>query len=126
MEAQMMHGLKSRFVMAALAFVAVGVSMPLVRAHDMEMHAWTATDSPTSQKAYWVHGRVNDANQESGVVNITHDPVKELMWPSMTMTFHVSNKALFSKLQPHTVVDFALREVAGNHYEIIDVKDQTR
>ena len=121
-----MHRLKSHFIVTALAFVVGGASMGVVRAHEMEMHAWTATDSPASQKAYWVHGRVNDVNQEGGVVNITHDPVKELMWPSMTMTFHVSNKALFSKLQPHAVVDFALKEIAGNHYEIIDVKDQNR
>jgi Cu/Ag efflux protein CusF len=126
MEAQMMHRLKSLLVMAALVFVVGGANMRVVRAHDMEMHAWIATDSPDSQKAYWVHGRVNDVNQEGGVVNITHDPVKELMWPSMTMTFRVNNKALFSKLQPHAVVDFALKEVAGNHYEIIDVRDQKR
>ena len=121
-----MHGLKSLVVMTAVAFGAGGATLRAVGAHDMEMHAWTATDSPASQKTYWVHGRVNDVNQEGGVVNITHDPVKELMWPSMTMTFHVSNKALFSKLQPHAVVDFALSEVAGNHYEIIDVRDQKR
>ncbi len=118
----MRHGLKSLFVMATLAIVVGGASMRVVSAHDMEMHAWTATISPAVQKTYWVHGRVNDANREGGVVNITHDPVKELMWPSMTMTFHVNNKALFDKLQPHAVVDFALEEVAGNRYEIIDVR----
>lgn len=122
----MRHGFKFFFVMVALVLLVGGASMRVVRAHDMEMHAWTATDAPASQKAYWAHGRVNDVNQEGGVVNITHDPVKELMWPSMTMTFHVSNKALFSKLQPHAVVDFELKEVAGNHYEIIDVRNQNR
>lgn len=121
-----MQGLKSLLVLFALALSVGGASLRAVSAHEMEMHAWTATDSPASQKAYWAHGRVNDVNQEGGVVNITHDPVKELMWPSMTMTFHVSNKALFSKLQPHAVVDFELKEVAGNHYEIIDVRDQNR
>lgn len=122
----MMHGLKSLFVVTALAFAMGSSSVRAVSAHEMEMHAWTATDTQTHGKTYWAHGRVNDANQEGGVVNITHDPVKELMWPTMTMTFHVSNKALFSKLQPHTVVDFALKEVAGNHYEIVDVRDQKR
>lgn len=107
---------------AAIALAIGGLSGGEAAAHDTEMHGWMASDAPASQKVYWLHGRVNDASEQSGLVNITHDPVKELAWPSMTMTFHVSDKTLFSKLRPHESIDFALKEVAGNRYEIVEVK----
>lgn len=117
------RNLKPILLNTTAVIVMSGVSVPIAGAHEMEMHAWTAaSEAAASQKVYWLHGKVNDANEEHGVVNITHDPVKELSWPSMTMTFHVENKGLFEKLRPNSSVDFALREVAGNRYEIVDVK----
>jgi len=107
----------------AIALVLGGLSGRGIAAHDMEAHAWTTGKAPAVDRVYWLHGRVNDANEQNGLVNITHDPVKELSWPSMTMTFHVSDKALFARMHPHDSIDFALREVAGNHYEIVDVKE---
>ncbi len=117
------HAIKLIFFNTAIALVIGSLSVRVADAHDMETHAWTANDAPASQKVYWVHGRVNDASEQNGVVNITHDPAKELLWPSMTMTFHVQDKALFAKLRPHTSVDFALKEIAGSRYEIVDVKE---
>lgn len=117
--------IKSIFANLAFVLIVAGLSGRGVCAHDMDMnmHAWTATNAQASEKIYWLHGRVNDANEQNGLVNITHDPVKELSWPSMTMTFHVSDKALFARMHPHDSIDFALKEVAGNRYEIVDVKE---
>jgi Cu(I)/Ag(I) efflux system periplasmic protein CusF len=114
----------ARPVVAVVALVlALGPLMSgKAGAHDIKMHGWTAKDAPPSQTVYWAHGRVNEVNAEKELANITHDPVKELDWPSMTMTFHVAEKALFARLRPHEVVDFALRAVDENRYDIVDVK----
>ncbi len=116
----------SRSVIAALVLaLALGpLSARRADAHDMDMHGWTAKDAAPSQTVYWAHGRVNEVNEPTGLANITHDPVKELDWPSMTMTFHVADKALFARLRPHQVVDFAIKEVDDNRYDIVDVKDR--
>ena len=116
----------SRPVIAAVVLaLALGpLSAGSAGAHDMEMHGWTAKDAPPSQTVYWAHGRVNEVSEQNGLANITHDPVKELDWPSMTMIFHVADKALFAKLRPHAVVDFAIKEVDENRYDIVDVKDR--
>ncbi len=115
----------TRFIFATLAVALVAGSPDWrpAHAHEMEMHGWTATNAQASDKIYWLHGRINDANEQNGLVNITHDPVKELSWPSMTMTFHVSDKALFARMHPRDSIDFALREIGGNRYEIVDVKE---
>jgi Cu(I)/Ag(I) efflux system periplasmic protein CusF len=113
--------IKSIIFNASIVLVVGGLSGP-VGAHDMETHGWKTGNGPASQKVYWLRGRVNDASEQNGLVNVTHDPVKELSWPSMTMTFHVSDKALFAKMHPRDSIDFALKEVGGNRYEIVDVK----
>ncbi len=116
----------ARPIIVAFAFaLALGpLSAGRAGAHDMELHGWTAKDAPAPQTVYWAHGRVNEVNEQNGLANITHDPVKELDWPSMTMTFHVADKALFAKLRPHEDVDFAIKEVDDNRYDIVDVKER--
>ncbi len=117
------NSVKPVIVAVAFALAPGPFSAGRAGAHDMEMHGWTAKDAPPSQTVYWLHGRVNEVSEQNGLANITHDPVKELDWPSMTMTFHVADKALVSKLRPHEAVDFAIKEVDDNRYDIVDVKE---
>lgn len=62
-----------------------------------------------------MHGVVNNINAAAGRVNITHDPVPELKWPTMKMNFKVQDPAMLNGLESGMTVDFEIQKM-GNQY----------
>jgi len=105
----------------ALFALAVAFSQPGFRAeaahHDQ--HAAEQAGQPVK-----MHGVVNSINAAAGRVNITHDPVPELKWPTMKMNFKVQDPAMLNGLESGTTVDFEIQKM-GNQYlvtRIVPVK----
>jgi Cu(I)/Ag(I) efflux system protein CusF len=60
-------------------------------------------------------GMINSINSAQRKVNMSHDAIPELKWPSMTMDFSVSTAVDLSKLKPGTKVKFSLERGSGGY-----------
>jgi Cu(I)/Ag(I) efflux system protein CusF len=107
----------------ALAVLVLSVALvqpafPAEEAHD-DHHA---TDQ--AGPAVKMRGVINSINTAAGRVNITHDPVPELKWPSMKMNFKAQDPAMLNELKPGMTVDFEIQKT-GHQYlvtRIVPVK----
>jgi membrane fusion protein, copper/silver efflux system len=62
---------------------------------------------PVSHEAV---GRLDDVDAQGGTMIITHEPVKSLNWPTMTMEFVPSNDAIAKAAQPGDAIRFEFVE----------------
>ena len=63
-------------------------------------------------------GVVLQVDQAKATVNIDHDPIPALGWPSMTMPFRLKESALAAQVKEGDTVDFFL-EKSGSDYVIV-------
>lgn len=66
-------------------------------------------------------GTVKAADPANGKVTLAHGPIQSLKWPAMTMTFSVSDKALFDKLIVGKKVNVEI-EQQGSDYVVTAVR----
>jgi Cu(I)/Ag(I) efflux system membrane fusion protein len=62
---------------------------------------------PVSHEAV---GTLDDVDQQAGTLVITHEPVKSLNWPQMTMEFKPSNDAIAKAAKPGEAIRFEFVE----------------
>ncbi len=60
-------------------------------------------------------GVVDDINTAKGIVTISHEPIKSLGWPAMTMDFVVQDKKMLSKIAKGKKIQFTFIEHRGNY-----------
>jgi Cu(I)/Ag(I) efflux system protein CusF len=58
---------------------------------------------------------VKSVDRANGKVTLSHEPVKSLNWPSMTMAFAVRDKGLFDKLAVGQKVDVEFTHQGGDY-----------
>ena len=97
--------MKTAILIAMLLFGAIAVA-PAIAADEQVIHA--------------AHGKINAVSVEAGTVNITHDPIKSLKWPKMTMDFKARDPGLLKDLKPGAQVDFELMKSEGK-YQIMKI-----
>ena len=66
-------------------------------------------------------GVVDEIDEARGVVTISHEAIKSLGWPAMTMNFTVKDTKLLRKLSKSKKIHFAFIQKTGK-YIITDVK----
>jgi Cu(I)/Ag(I) efflux system protein CusF len=66
-------------------------------------------------------GVVDEINAAKGIVTISHQPIKSLGWPAMTMDFIVKDKKTLAKLSKGKKITFSFIEKHGD-YLITKVK----
>lgn len=66
----------------------------------------------------WTEGLVNAVEPGSRTLNVTHAPIPELNWPTMTMDFPVAEGIKLEKLKPDGKARFRIREGKDGRYEI--------
>jgi Cu/Ag efflux protein CusF len=67
-------------------------------------------------------GVVNAVDPSQHKINLTHEPIPALGWPSMTMDFPVAASVDLSGVKPGARVDFILEKGKGGMYEIQSVR----
>ena len=67
------------------------------------------------------HG-VLDEIYEDGSVGITHEPIKSLGWPGMSMDFELANAALATGIKPGSAVSFEIVERAPGEWVITQLQ----
>lgn len=70
-------------------------------------------------------GVLNSVNSD-GSVNITHEPIKTLNWPAMSMDFELTNSSLATGIKPGAPVSFELVERAPDEWVITSMKVRSR
>ena len=89
------------------------------------MAAASPASAPASQAAaaagaYRAEGKVESVDKDS--VTISHGPVPELKWPSMTMGFGKPSPAAFADVKPGDTVQFEFRKGGPMDYELVSVR----
>jgi len=102
-----------------LSMLLLGLAAPAaVAAEDDEHGAHHSAD--TTAPSHAGHGKVNSMDTAAGKVNITHDPIKSLKWPKMTMNFTAHDPALLKDIKPGMTVDFEIQKM-DNAYHITGI-----
>jgi Cu(I)/Ag(I) efflux system protein CusF len=68
-----------------------------------------AMPSPSAKQAHGV-GVVKQVDLAAGTIVISHEPIKELSWPAMTMMFKVADPSLLKNVSKGNKVQFTLEE----------------
>jgi Cu(I)/Ag(I) efflux system protein CusF len=63
-------------------------------------------------------GTVNSVDPVQHKVNLTHAPIPEIGWPTMTMEFPVAPSVDLNAIRPGIRVDFTIEQQPGAMYEI--------
>jgi Cu(I)/Ag(I) efflux system protein CusF len=63
-------------------------------------------------------GTVNSIDPAQHKVNLTHGPIPEIGWPTMTMDFPVAGSIDLKTIEPGTRVNFTIEQGKGGMYEI--------
>ena len=63
-------------------------------------------------------GTVNSVDPAQHKVNLTHNPIPEIGWPTMTMEFPVAPSIDLKAFKPGTRVNFTIEQQPGGMYEI--------
>ena len=66
-------------------------------------------------------GRVNSVMIPDRKLNITHEPIPDIGWPTMSMDFAVANQVKLKSIKPGDEVYFVLNKKAKNLFEITRV-----
>ncbi len=102
---------------ATLGFI---LSLFLVAQPTQAASAGTSS-SQTQATASEGIGVVDEVDAAKGIVTISHEPIKSLNWPAMTMDFVVKDKKVLAKLAKGKKVHFTFIEQRGD-YLITKVK----
>lgn len=70
----------------------------------------------------WTEGVINTIETDSRTLNVTHEPIPELNWPTMTMDFPVSKGVKLEGMKPDHRMRFRISEGEGRRY-VIDAID---
>ena len=63
-------------------------------------------------------GTVNSVDPVQHKVNLTHAPIPEIGWPTMTMEFPVAPSVDLNAIRPGIRVNFTIEQQPGGMYEI--------
>jgi len=96
---------------SAPARAAVAQASP----HDSHGHG-----APAAAQAgeVWGHGMVDAVDTARRRVTLTHDPIPELGWPTMTMVFQAPGTVDIARVRPGDHVDFSLMRGHDTTYEL--------
>ncbi|CUB00783.1 MAG TPA: copper-binding protein [Thiomonas arsenitoxydans] len=79
------------------------------------------SDPATATNGFMAHGAINSVNAATGTVNITHQAIKALGWPGMTMDFGVRSKSMLNELKAGETVNFDLAKGPSGQYIVTKI-----
>jgi Cu/Ag efflux protein CusF len=106
-------------------FLAVSVALsmsvfPTLAADEHATHGDGDKAQASTKAIHAGHGKVISVDEHAGTVKLSHDPIKSLNWPKMTMDFKAHDPAMLKDLKPGTQVDFELMK-KGNNYHVTKI-----
>jgi len=80
-------------------------------------------DLPIKTIGHQAQGTLDSINDD-GTVSITHEPIRSLGWPGMTMDFALTNAALVSGIEPGSKITFEIVERKPDEWVITKLQVQ--
>jgi Cu/Ag efflux protein CusF len=106
--------MKTVFLAASLALSMTALP-PAMAADEQDAHGDHHKAETTATATHAGHGKVNSVDLKAGTINLSHDAIKSLKWPEMTMDFKVHDPALVKDLKPGVEVNFELTKMEGSY-----------
>lgn len=75
-------------------------------------HGATSAKHQSVSQSHVGRGTVNNVDTDAGKVNISHEAIKSLKWPKMTMDFVVQEKSTLADIKPGMKVNFDIIKTA--------------
>ncbi len=69
-------------------------------------------------------GKIISLDADKHSMKVTHDPIKSLSWPKMTMTFSVDSSVDLSGYQAGDAIGFTLKPIGKDDYTVTSLKKQ--
>jgi Cu(I)/Ag(I) efflux system periplasmic protein CusF len=66
-------------------------------------------------------GVINSVDTEKKMINLTHEPMPQLNWPTMTMDLLVTKRVDLGTVKAGDKVDFKLKLGRDKQYRVIDI-----
>ncbi len=66
-------------------------------------------------------GVLNSVDAKNGMVNLTHEPMPELGWPTMTMDLPVTKRVDLGSVKAGDKIDFKLKLGRDKQYRVIEL-----
>ncbi len=101
--------MKNLLVFATAGLIVFAPAIFAGQGHGGHLQAQSQTQQEKAQslaRSFLAVGIVKKVDAGNGIVTIHHQPVAALMWPSMTMPFTVSNRALLERFSVGEKVEF--------------------
>lgn len=67
-------------------------------------------------------GVINSVDAEKGMINITHEPMPELGWPTMTMDMPVTKRVDLGAVKAGDKVDFKVKLGRDKQYRVTEME----
>jgi len=103
-------------LLATLFALGMTALPPAMAANEQDAHGDHHKAEAAVAATHAGRGKVNSVNLQAGTINVTHDPIKSLKWPGMTMDFKAHDPALLKELKPGDLVDFELMKMEGAYH----------
>jgi Cu(I)/Ag(I) efflux system membrane fusion protein len=82
-------------------------------------------ETSTAKKSVGHQGQgVLESINDDGTVSITHEPIKSLGWPGMTMDFALTNSSLAAGIKPGSAISFEIVERTPGEFVITKLQAQ--
>ncbi|MEM8626323.1 MAG: copper-binding protein [Pseudomonadota bacterium] len=81
----------------------------------------SAMTAPASGQAV-AKGVVNSIDMDTGVINVTHEPVEALGWPTMTMDLATTRRVDLSAVKAGEPVTFTLKQGRDKQFRVIAIE----
>jgi len=107
--------MKTTFLAASLALSMTALP-PALAADEHDAPGDANKTTSTAAATHNGHGKVVSVDNQAGTVKLTHDPIKSLNWPKMTMDFKAHDPTLLRDFKPGTQVDFELMKMGGGYH----------
>lgn len=112
------------FAAAVLAAIPAAAMAQSSHSHTMPDHSTMAGAKHGEEAAVTGTGTVNSVNAEGRTVNVTHEPIQAIGWPTMTMDFAVAEGVDLAALEAGAPVEFTLVRGADGIYMIETIAAQ--
>ena len=117
--------MRKHIIPGILISIVVGLTGPATAKDEKMDHSKMghgAMQAPANEGEATVIGVINSIDAAGGKINVTHEPVKELGWPTMTMDLPVTKRVDLSTLKAGSNVKFKLKLGRDKQYRITEIE----
>ena len=68
---------------------------------------------PANAAQHTARGKINSIDAKDGTLELTHEPIPALKWPTMTMMFRAADKAMLANVKPGDDIEFDMLAAPG-------------